>query len=91
MRRFLLTSDNIDILCLVYSIFRTKKSNTNRIRSQHTSNNSEKTYATNLHATLYLRQQNKFYPPPKKKKKNKCLLAHFEATLDCSRSGFTCP
>ena len=30
------------------------------------------------------RQQNKCYP-------QRCLLAHFEATLDFSRSEFTCP
>ena len=32
----------------------------------------------------YHRQQNKWYP-------QRCLLAQFEATLDFSRSEFTCP
>ena len=90
MRRFLLTSDNIDILCLVYSIFRTKKSDTNRIRSQHESNNSEKLMLqTYMQHCTFVSKINFTLPP--QKKKNKCLLAHFEATLDCSRSGFTCP
>ena len=33
---------------------------------------------------LYHRQQNKCYP-------QRCLLAHFDAALDFSRSEFTCP
>ena len=33
---------------------------------------------------MYHHQQNKCYP-------QRCLLAHFEATLDFSRSEFTCP
>ena len=33
---------------------------------------------------LYHQQQNKWYP-------QRCLLAHFEATLDFSRREFTCP
>ena len=35
-------------------------------------------------SSLYHHQQNKCYP-------QKCVLAHFEATLDFSRSEFTCP
>ena len=34
--------------------------------------------------TMYHRLQNKWYP-------QRCLLAHFEAALDFSRSEFTCP
>ena len=33
---------------------------------------------------LYHQQQNKWYP-------QRCLLAHFEAILDFSRTEFTCP
>ena len=35
------------------------------------------------HALSYFLQQNKWYP-------QRCLLAHFEDTLDFSRSEFTC-
>ena len=43
-------------------------------------------YSTEIRSnfTLNHRQQNKCYP-------QRCLLAHFEATLDFSRSEFTCP
>ena len=33
---------------------------------------------------VYSEQQSKWYP-------QKCLLAHFKATFDISRSEFTCP
>ena len=53
------------------------------VGSNDSTHNNDLVMTTNI-ASRYKRQQNKCYP-------QRCLLAHFEATLDFSRSEFTCP